>query len=291
MDSLKGWLNESMRRIPPLLCILLIWFVASCGAPEPGGGRTPEKRVISLDPSVTSIILALDRDSWLVGVTKHCAVKGVPVVGDMRPRLARIVALRPDLVISGAYPYNTKDLDAMRAANLPLLSFPSTHLVDFRRGVKLLGKTLDAQDAANALIARLDREMDRARRNPPAQRPRVLLVYGLDAGYVYTSGGGDHVMELLALVGAENAAHGGPVTKRLSLSQTVALAPDLILHVSPDGRFPTQATVRAFWGRLTSIPAVKQGRIFLWTDNSLARRGAHLPETIARLSAVIRMRK
>ena len=285
--DIKGWLNGCMRRNIRLTFVLTMGLLIACSASKPKPSQEAQKRVVSLDPSVTSVIKALGRDAWLVGVTKHCDIRGVSIVGDMRPRIARIVSERPDLVVSGTYGFNASDLAALRAANLPLLTFPATQLADFRRAVLLLGDALDAKAPAKALVTRLDDALARARKRQPKQAPRILLVYGADAGYVYTSGGGDHVTELVEVVGAKNAARGGPVTKRVSLSQAVALAPEIILHVAPDARFPTETKAKAFWRHLKSIPAVRHDRVYLWPDNSLARRGAALPKTVSNLSMLV----
>ena len=278
-----------MRRLVLIWGVLsIVLLVMACGERQSVSPKASTQRLVSIDPSVTSLIVALDRKAWLVGVTKHCEVSGIPIVGDMRPSAERILSQRPTLVLSGSYAFNEAGLQSLRAAGLPLLTFPAANLQDMKNAIGLLGKTIQREAKAKQLSEALDSAIATVRKQRPTKAPKVLVIYAIDAGYVYTSGGGDHIMEMVGLVGGVNAAQGGPLTKRLALSQVVSLAPEMILHVAPEGKFNTEKKARAFWNHMQSLPAVKQKMIFVWPDNALARRDARVPQTLLRLSRLIR---
>ncbi len=75
---------------------------AETGAPA---SSAPAKRVVSLNPSLTSILVALGAADALVGVDDFSArqepgVAGLPRVGGLYdPNLEAVVTLRPDLVV------------------------------------------------------------------------------------------------------------------------------------------------------------------------------------------------
>ena len=260
------------------------------GAATPSEPSVPSPRVVSLTPSVTDLIVGLGAGQHLVGVTALCDAPGVPVVGDMRPDPERTAARRPDLVVAGAYPFNASDLEALRALGLSVLGLPLDSLAQMRQAVLLLGERLGVLPAARALAEDLDRALDEARaaaRAWAARRPRVLLVFDIDGGHVYTTGGGDHLAELLDVAGGVNVAAGGPRTTRLSLERVMQLEPDLILHAAPTPAFPTAAAARAFWCTLAEIPAVIGDRVEVWPDNKLTLHGATLPEQMRRLSGLV----
>jgi ABC-type Fe3+-hydroxamate transport system substrate-binding protein len=72
----------------------------------------PVRRVVSIVPSLTEAVAATHRD-LLVGATDWCTH---PADLDV----TRVVALRPDLVLANAEENRLPDLDALRAAGVPV---------------------------------------------------------------------------------------------------------------------------------------------------------------------------
>lgn len=258
---------------------------AAADDPARGGPR-----VVSLTPALCGLIDALGRRDTLVGVTRHCDLAGVEVIGDMRPDAERILARRPTLVVAAAYPSTAPDREALRAQGLNVLELPLTTLADLRAALRTLGERLDAPAAAARLVGELDGALAAARAaaakaaTPPL---KTLLVFDIAGGHVYTTGGQDHLAEVLAAVGADNVAAGGPVTARLPLERIISLAPDVIIHTHATADLPDEAAARAFWARMPTLPAVRSGRIYVWPDSDLAQPGRGLAAAIERLTALL----
>ena len=247
---------------------------------------------MSLTPAACALVGALGRGDRLVGSTQHCEVPGAPRNLDIRPDLERVLALRPGLVVIGSYPFNRPAIEQLTAAGLPVFAVPLTSLDDLRAALDALGARLGAAAAARRLRAALDDGLARARAlaaaaaGPP---PRVLLVYEVADGYVYTSGGGDHLEPLLGACGATNVAAPGPLTARLSIERVLTLTPDVILHTAPTRALPDRAAALAYWrGVAPSLPAVQAGRVFVWPDGSLAQPGPKLAQAVVRLARLLR---
>ena len=115
----------------------------------------------------------------------------------------------------------------------------------------------------------------------------MLLVYDVQPGFVLTTGGGDHISELIALAGGVNVAAPGPLTSRLGLEEVLAKAPDLIVHVAADSRFTNDQAARDYWRSFPDLPAVRHGQVFVWPDDLLARNGPHLAAVAVRLGALV----
>jgi ABC-type Fe3+-hydroxamate transport system substrate-binding protein len=83
----------------------------------------PVRRVVSIVPSLTEAVAATDRD-LLVGATDWCThpadLDVVRVRGTKNPDVGKIIALRPDLVLANAEENRRPDLDALRAAGVPV---------------------------------------------------------------------------------------------------------------------------------------------------------------------------
>ncbi len=65
---------------------------------------TSPKRIISLAPSITEILFALDINEEIVGITSFCdypkaALSKPKIGGFVNPSIEKIVSLKPDLVI------------------------------------------------------------------------------------------------------------------------------------------------------------------------------------------------
>ena len=262
-------------------------LVAGCGR-APGKVPAPAPRVVSLVPAATAIIAALGAKDHLVGVTRYCEVTGPPVLGGMDARPEAVMAQEPDLVVVGDYPSQAPLRAQLAALGLKVLATPFLRLADLRAAVLSLGEALGRGPRAAELVARLDQDLAAARARAAARRPlRVLLVFDVQQGYVYTTGGGDHLGELLALTGAVNVAVGGPLTTRLALEGVLARAPDLILHVAPSGAYPDDAAARGFWQSLPEVPAVHTGQVYVWPDNHLAQNGPWIGAAALRLADLL----
>ena len=81
------------------------------------------RRVVSIVPSLTEAV-AVTAPGLLIGATDWCthpsALDVVRVGGTKNPRVAEIIALRPDLVLANAEENRLVDLDALRAAGVPV---------------------------------------------------------------------------------------------------------------------------------------------------------------------------
>jgi len=93
----------------------------------------PPMRVVSLVPSMTETLFDLGVGDRLVGVTDYCVhpaagVASIPKVGGTKnPDVARIIALKPNLVIVNQEENRKEDADALTAAGIPVwVTFPHT---------------------------------------------------------------------------------------------------------------------------------------------------------------------
>lgn len=91
------------------------------GAPLPG--RPPPRRVVSLVPSLTEAV-EVTAPGLLIGATDYCTHPpslDVPRVGGSKyPDLERVLALHPDVVLANAEENRLSDVEALRAAGVPV---------------------------------------------------------------------------------------------------------------------------------------------------------------------------
>jgi iron complex transport system substrate-binding protein len=219
------------------LAVTVALALAACG--RANEQPAPGERIVSLTPSATEVIAALDATSLLVGVDDYSKyppeVAQLPKIGSfLQPNLEAIVRLRPTLVI-------VDDIHATTArglsdAGIATVECPMHALPDVRAALHTLGTRLHRTAQADRAIAQIDAAIDSARAQRPAHAPRVLLVIDREAGGLgglVAAGPGSWLDELLAIVGGNNAVVDADARyPKLGLEHILRAQPDVIIDIS-----------------------------------------------------------
>ncbi|MFN0243914.1 MAG: helical backbone metal receptor [Planctomycetota bacterium] len=130
-------------------------------------------RIVSLCPSLTELVFDLGRGADLVGVTEYCVhpaqgVREIEKVGGTKtPKVERIVALAPDLVLLNEEENRREDADELAARGVRCLSTFPRECAGTADMVRTIGAALeragDAQRIALAIETRAARVRERAR--------------------------------------------------------------------------------------------------------------------------------
>ncbi len=171
-------------------------------------------RVVSLCPSLTELVFALGRGDALVGRTKFCVhpadrVGAVEALGGTKnPKLDRVVALRPDLVLLNEEENRREDAEALAAAGVPLhVSFPRD-AAETAAMVRDLGAALGAPDEAERIAGEIEARTARVRAGAAARAARgerpVRWAYLIWRRPWMAAGGDTFVSALLDQAGGEN---------------------------------------------------------------------------------------
>jgi iron complex transport system substrate-binding protein len=99
---------------------------------------------------------------------------------------------------------------------------------------------------------------------------------------IHTVGRDGFYSELIEAAGGQNAYTGTLPFPRLSREALIILDPEVIIEVISDGANPEDA--RRDWQNLASIRAVKNGRVFVLTEQSHTVPGPRFADTLALLS-------
>ena len=166
-------------------------------------------RVVSLCPSLTELVFDLGRGDALVGRTKFCVhpaerVAAVPSVGGTKnPKIDRVVALAPDLVLLNEEENRREDAEALRAAGVAChVSFPRT-VPETAAMVRSIADALDARDAGERIAADIETRLARVRARH-AGGPSVRFAYLIWRRPWMAVGGDTFVSAMLAAAGGEN---------------------------------------------------------------------------------------
>lgn len=244
--------------------------------------KRPVKRVVTLAPSLTETVLALEAKDTLVGVSRFCEFPEVATVtkagGFNDPSVETIAALKPDLLVVQKAPGNQKPVETLAKLGVPVLALPLTSVDDVTVAMTELGRVLGKEERAAALALELATTRKAQRAARPAKAKRVLFVYGFSP--LVVAGPGSFAHELLEDCGAQNAAQKAPTAyPTYSLEAAVALAPDVIVDA---------ADVMEGKAGLESLGPLKQAKWVKVPSKDLLRPGPALAKALPGLCALVR---
>jgi iron complex transport system substrate-binding protein len=247
----------------------------------------PPRRVVTLAPSLTDVVLALGLEDRLVGVTRlddAREVAKVPRVGGfLDPNPEAILALEPDLVLwvtdGGALAVVRRlaELSAASSRPFPILAIPIVSVEDTFAAARLVGEALGEPGRGDALAKRMDAAVAGVRgRSKGLPAKRVLFVVGREP--LVVAGPGSFPDELLRIAGCRNVVGGVRPWPVYPLEKAVADDPEVLVDAA--AREPAEGIAR-----LAAIPAVRRGDVVRLQNDDLLRAG---PRMIAGLEALFR---
>ena len=241
-------------------------------------------------PSASEILFALGAQDRLVGVTDFCdfppAARQKPRVGGMvAPSLEAIVALRPDVVVVTPAGNSDETLAQLERLRLAIFAVNPTGVGEALDLIGRLGALAGRSAEAARITAALARRIQEVKaRVAPLPRPRVLYVVWPEP--LIVPGRGSVVSELIALAGGQSVtADGGQGYPRYSVEAALAKGPEVILLA----RHGVQARAlgREPWDRLSSLPAIRAGRIHAVDGDVLHRYGPRLIDGLEELARLL----
>ncbi len=258
----------------------------------------PPQRVVSLVPSWTETLFALEAGAMLVGATRFCVspaepLAAVPKVGGTKnPNLREIVALKPDLVIANAEENRREDIERIREQGIAVLTTYPRTVPGAVESILRIGRALDREPQASALA-----------------REIALVVSGIEAGLGVWSklrlrvfcpiwkkpwmafNGDTYAHDVLRMMGFNNVYAGaGERYPRTTLAEAIERRPDVVLLPDEPYEFDAadveelKAELPPALGRRMLIVS---GRDLHWYGVRMVEGLRALNERLARLRAAV----
>jgi iron complex transport system substrate-binding protein len=248
----------------------------------------PARRVVSMNPSLTRILVALGARDALVGVDEFSArqepaVASPPQVGGLySPSLEAVVGLQPDLVVLVPSVEQRDFRDRLRALGFPVLALDPVRFDDVLETIRALGARVGREREAGARLDAIRRARDAVARAAQG-RPQPRAVFVLQREPLFVVGAGSFLDEMIRVAGARNlGAELGEIWPRTSIEWLVGAAPELILDSDSD---PEPA--RDYWARWPSLPAVAGGRVVALAAGEVTLPGPDLDRALLALARAI----
>lgn len=279
---------------------LLLLTLAAC-SPEPASPGTPEAsgadepdvpRIVTLGGPITEIAYALGVGGQVVGTDKSSLYPAEIVDG---PRLdyfratsaEGVLSLDPTLVlaIEGTGPPGV--LEQIEAAGVRVEILPEVASVtDAEARVREMGQLLGRTDAADAVVAQMQADLDAV--VPPGAAPTALFIYARGAGVLMVSGTGNAADAMLTLAGATNAVTAFEDFQPLTAEAVVSAAPEVI--VIPERGLESIGGVEGLLRQpgLAQTPAGESRRVIAVDDALLLGFGPRMGQGVSALATALR---
>lgn len=275
---------------------VLVWAFAKPGQKAPERAAAP-KRVICIAPSITETVFAIGAGSRVVGVDDFSdwppEVKDIPRVGGfINPNFERLLTLKPDLVIVQGF--SKKVSDFCEANGIGLLRIDMDASEGVYRSIRDIGAAVGASRGAKALEERIRASLkETAEKVDGRGRPKVFFLVGYQQGtlsQLMTIGRDSFLHGLIETAGAENVFGDIAVAyPTISKESLIKRAPEIIIHAHP-GRGMTEAARKQVldeWRAFTTVPAVRDNRVIILTDDFILKPGPRIDKITRRLAKVI----
>ena len=256
------------------------------------------ERIVSLAPSNTEIVCALDACDRLVGVTDFddfpAEVEGVEhVVVAAAVDVELVVGAEPDLVLAAGNELTpTAVIEQLEELGLTVLVLYPESLDEVYADIELIGAALGRPAEAEELIAGMEARVEAVvSAVEGVDRPLTLYEVYHAEGTTYTAGKGSFLASMLELAGAEPLT--GDAQGVLAAEDLVASDPELILLgtasydptiAEPEAALETVRS-RAGWSELR---AVADGAVVPYEDDIVTTRpGPRIVEGLEALAQAI----
>lgn len=243
--------------------------------------RSPQ-RIVSLLPSLTETVCALDQCQRLVGVDRYSnypvGVKKLPQVGGgLDPSIESIVALKPDVVLMST---SSRARERLQSLGLVVVALEPKSHADVQRVMRKIGQLLEVNDAAR-IWRTIDAAVSAAAQSLPAKTRGTRVYFEVNQG-PYAASEASFIGETLTRLGVKNIVPG-------SLGAFPKLNPEFIVRANPDlimigARSAEGLTARPGW---QAMRAIREQRVCIFPAEQadiLVRPGPRMAEG-ARLMA------
>ena len=248
------------------------------------------KRVVSLAPYITEMLLALDQEKALVGLTRedlmlNSSLRKKNVGSYFSPNIKTIEDCEPDLVIVS--PYHKKIIDHFRKGPCNTMIMEANRVDEAFAQIEALGRLFDCENKVQQIIKRNNEQLALVKKRlsnvPPEQRKRVVRVM---AGKGLACPGDDSFQNEMI------EAAGGITPKWNKNGFAVKVSPEAWRRFNPQviyGCHQNEKAVRALLDREAwkDVDAVKTGFITMFPCSLTCQASTRVGYFVSWLAAVL----
>ncbi len=248
-------------------------------------------RIIPLAPSLTEILYYLGLGDRVAGVTTYSyyppeALNKPQVGGYHDLNIEKIIILNPDLVIGTKDGNNPGIVDLLEQAKIPTYIVNPRNIVEVIETIRIVGRLCGVEDKADQLADGLAQRLERIREAIKGkEKPLVFLQINLHPIMSVNKNTFHH--DIISIAGGINMTADSTISyPRISIEELFKRKPQVLIISSMDrsGEFEK---ARQEWLKLKSIPAAKEGRVYLIDSDLIDRPSPRIIDGIEDMARMI----
>jgi len=250
----------------------------------------PPARIVSLAPSITEMLFAMEAGDQLVGVTDFCdyppeAAKK-PKVGYSNPNMETLVALQPDLVVAPDDFLKPDVIVKLEQLKIPVFILSDKNVEGIFVHIQTLGRIVGRSSKADAVAKQLRQQVAAIQQRIQGMAP-VRMLYVLNSQPLITVGPGSFIDQLIGMAGGINvAAKSATPYPRLSMEAVLREDPEALIFPVGKAEGISESEQQA-WRQWSTMTAVKQGRLHQISADWLNRPGPRIAKGLESLAAIL----
>jgi iron complex transport system substrate-binding protein len=250
----------------------------------------PPSRIVSLAPSITEMLFAMEAGEQLVGVTDFCdyppEVLQKPKVGYSNPNLETLVALHPDLVVAPSDFLKPDVVVKLEQLKIPVFILADQSIERIFAHIQTLGRIVGRSPKADAVAMQLRQQVAAIQQRIQGIAP-VRMLYVLNSQPLITVGPGSFIDQLIGMAGGINvAAKSATPYPRLSMESVLQEDPEVLVFPVGKAEGISESEQQA-WRQWSTMTAVKQGRLHQISADWLNRPGPRIGKGLESLAEIL----
>ena len=253
------------------------------------------KRIVSLVPSQTEMLVDLGLENNIVGVTKFCVhperirSEKTQVGGTKNLNLVRVENLNPDFIIANKEENTREDIEAL-AKKYPVYVSDIQNLNDAKSFALDMGALTGNDEKAEKLVSQIDQAISQLKGLRKNTEP-ISVLYMIWKDPYMSAGTDSFITEMLHVCGVENVLHKwselGLRYPEVSLDQIKTLNPDVVLLSSEPYPFKTLHAEEL--SEKTGIKTLLvDGEIFSWYGSRIVHTLPDLEQFTQEINTLLR---
>ncbi|PKP60504.1 MAG: hypothetical protein CVT88_02810 [Candidatus Altiarchaeales archaeon HGW-Altiarchaeales-1] len=253
------------------------------------------EKVISISPSITEDIYAINGEDYLIGVTIFCnypedAKSKTKIGGYVTPSIEKIISLKPDLVFAHDLT-DPDDIKLLQDANITIIRINISENFDgmyynIRTIAKYLGKKNEGENLINNMKERTE-EVKKTKKALIFSTPSVAEIAGINP--LWVSGKNTFINDIIETSGGINTYSDINKWQPVSVETLIHRDPDIIIVSDPS---PDIGYSFDYYGEVINNPnfkilkAVKNNNVYKINEDIISRDS---PRVIDAMECVVGM--
>ena len=257
---------------------------------KPNSTDSPNKptRIVSLAPNLTEILFALGLDEEIAAVSNGSdyppeAAKKSKVGTFWQPNTEAIIASKPDLVITLWFEQQKSVADSLNRLGYEVLTLKIEKIEELLTAIQNVGTATGCRQRSDELAENISTQLNDLQLKLSLTNKKVKVLWVVQVEPLRVAGRNTFINELIELAGGENAI--GPTISQypqIGTEELLVCGAQAIIQsaMGKSNISEQQQTAEKFWGRWSSLPAIKNNRIYVVEPDTTLRLGPRLSQGI-----------